>query len=94
LTKISKKGIFNKYKSKIKQAKYIFVYGEVSLMKKIDSILYGIASIFGFVSTMSESNVFNKYPREYETNVEKAIQKSWIKVGLAIEESINEYSKN
>ena len=41
-------------------------------MKKIDSILYGIASIFGFVSTMSESNVFNKYPREYETNVELA----------------------
>ena len=63
-------------------------------MKRIDSIFYGIASIFGFVSTMSESDVFNKYPREYETNVEKAIQNGWIKVGIAIEESTNGYSEN
>ena len=56
-------------------------------MKKINSIISGIASIFSSSNNMT--NVFEKYPSTYEKDTEKSLQKAWLKVGNTLKEAID-----
>ena len=58
-------------------------------MKKINSIISGIASIFLASSNMTD--VFEKYPSTYEKDTEKSLQKAWLKVGNTLKGAIDKY---
>lgn len=59
-------------------------------MKKLNAVIYGIASIFAF-SNDSLANIVQKYPSTYEKNIQKSLQSSWITVGKAIKGAIDKY---
>lgn len=56
----------------------------------INSIISGIASIFSSSNNMTD--VFEKYPSTYEKDIEKSLQKAWLKVGNTLKENIYKYS--
>ena len=58
-------------------------------MKKINSIISGIASIFS--SSNNITDVFEKYPSTYEKDTEESLQKAWLKVGNTLERAIDKY---
>ena len=58
-------------------------------MKKINAIIFGIASIFSSSNNMTD--VFEKYPSIYEKDIEKFLQKAWLKIGNVLKENINKY---
>ena len=58
-------------------------------MKKINSIISGIASIFFASNNMTD--VFEKYPSTYEKDTEKSLHKAWLKVGNTLKEAIDKY---
>ena len=58
-------------------------------MKKINSIISGIASIFSSSNNMTD--VFEKYPSTYEKDTEKSLYKAWLKVGNTLKEAIDKY---
>ena len=58
-------------------------------MKKINSIISGIASIFFASNNMTD--VFEKYPSTYEKDTEKSLQKAWLKVGNTLKGAIDKY---
>lgn len=58
-------------------------------MKKINAIISGIASIF--YSSNNVTDVFEKYPSTYEKDIEKSLQKAWLKVGNTLKEAIDKY---
>ena len=55
----------------------------------INSIISGIASIFSSSNNMTD--VFEKYPSTYEKDIEKSLQKAWLKIGNTLKENINKY---
>ena len=55
----------------------------------INSIISGIASIFSSSNNMTD--VFEKYPSTYEKDIEKSLQKAWLKIGNILKENINKY---
>ncbi|KXA25765.1 hypothetical protein HMPREF3221_00266 [Fusobacterium nucleatum] len=55
----------------------------------INSIISGIASIFSSSTNMTD--VFEKYPSTYEKDIEKSLQKAWLKVGNTLKENIDKY---
>ena len=55
----------------------------------INSIISGIASIFSSSNNMTD--VFEKYPSTYEKDIEKSLQKAWLKVGNTLKENIYKY---
>lgn len=59
-------------------------------MKKIDTFICGIASVFTYSDNVS-ANVLKKYPSSYEKNVEKSLQDSWLTVGEAMRGAIIKY---
>ena len=58
-------------------------------MKKINSIISGIASIFSSSNNMTD--VFEKYPSTYEKDTEKSLHNAWLKVGNTLKEAIDKY---
>lgn len=58
-------------------------------MKKIKTIISGIASIFS--SSNNIADVFEKYPSTYEKNTEESLQKAWLKVGDTLKGAIDKY---
>ena len=58
-------------------------------MKKINAIIFGIASIFS--SSNNTTDVFEKYPSTYEKDTENSLHKAWLKVGNTLKEAINKY---
>ena len=58
-------------------------------MKKINSIISGIASIFS--NSNNVTDVFEKYPSTYEKDIEKSLQKAWLKVGNTLKGAIDKY---
>ena len=58
-------------------------------MKKINSIISGIASIFSSSNNMTD--VFEKYPSTYEKDTEKSLHKAWLKVGNTLKGAIDKY---
>ena len=61
-------------------------------MKKIDAFICGIASIFS-CSSISSTDVFQKFPSTYEKSVEKSLQRSWATVGKTLKGAIDNYGK-
>ena len=55
----------------------------------INSIISGIASIFSSSNNMTD--VFEKYPSTYEKDIEKSLQKAWLKIGNILKENIYKY---
>lgn len=55
----------------------------------INFIISGIASIFSSSNNMTD--VFEKYPSIYEKDIEKFLQKAWLKIGNVLKENINKY---
>ncbi len=62
----------------------------MNVMKKLNAVICGIASIFAF-SNDSFASVVQKYPSTYEKDVQKSSQNSWINVGKAIKGAIDKY---
>ena len=60
-------------------------------MKKINAIISGIASIFSNSNNITD--VFEKYPSTYEKDVERSLQKAWLKVGNTLKGAIDKYGK-
>ena len=58
-------------------------------MKKINAIISGIASIFSNSNNIID--VFEKYPSTYEKDVERSLQKAWLKVGNTLKGAIDKY---
>ena len=58
-------------------------------MIKINSIISGIASIFSNSNNIID--VFEKYPSTYEKDVEKSLQKTWLKVENTLKGAIDKY---
>lgn len=58
-------------------------------MKKINTIVSRIANIFS--SSNNITDVFEKYPSTYEKDIEKSLQKAWLKVGNTLKENIYKY---
>jgi len=58
-------------------------------MKKINAIISGIASIFSNSNNITD--VFEKYPSTYEKDIEKSLQKAWLKVGNTLKGVIDKY---
>ena len=58
-------------------------------MKKINAIISGIASIFSNSNNITD--VFEKYPSTYEKDIEKSLQKAWLKVGNTLKGTIDKY---
>ena len=58
-------------------------------MKKINAIISGIASIFSNSNNITD--VFEKYPSTYEKDVERSLQKAWLKVGNTLKGVIDKY---
>ena len=58
-------------------------------MKKINAIISGIASIFS--NSNNVTDVFEKYPSTYEKDIEKSLQKAWLKVGNTLKGTIDKY---
>jgi hypothetical protein len=58
-------------------------------MKKINAIISGIASIFS--NSNNVTDVFEKYPSTYEKDIEKSLQKAWLKVGNTLKGAIDKY---
>ena len=58
-------------------------------MKKINAIISGIASIFSNSNNITD--VFEKYPSTYEKDVERSLQKAWLKVGNTLNGAIDKY---
>lgn len=59
-------------------------------MKKINAIISRIASIFSNSNNITD--VFEKYPSTYEKDVERSLQKAWLKVGNTLKGAIDKYS--
>ncbi|WP_338953090.1 hypothetical protein [Fusobacterium nucleatum] len=55
----------------------------------INSIISGIVSIFPSSNNMTD--VFEKYPSTYEKDIEKSLQKAWLKIGNVLKENIDKY---
>ena len=55
----------------------------------INSIISGIASIFSNSNNITD--VFEKYPSTYEKDIEKSLQKAWLKVGNTLKGTIDKY---
>ena len=60
-------------------------------MEKINAIISGIASIFS--NSNNVTDVFEKYPSTYEKDIEKSLQKAWLKVGNTLKGTIDKYGK-
>ena len=58
-------------------------------MEKINAIISGIASIFS--NSNNVTDVFEKYPSTYEKDIEKSLQKAWLKVGNTLKGAIDKY---
>jgi len=58
-------------------------------MEKINAIISGIASIFS--NSNNVTDVFEKYPSTYEKDIEKSLQKAWLKVGNTLKGTIDKY---
>lgn len=58
-------------------------------MEKINAIISGIASIFP--NSNNVTDVFEKYPSTYEKDIEKSLQKAWLKVGNTLKGTIDKY---
>ena len=58
-------------------------------MEKINAIISGIASIF--TNSNNVTDVFEKYPSTYEKDIEKSLQKAWLKVGNTLKGAIDKY---
>ena len=58
-------------------------------MKKINSIISGIVSIF--LASNNMTDVFKKYPSTYEKDTEKSLKKAWLKVGNTLKGAIDKY---
>ena len=58
-------------------------------MEKINAIISGIASIFSTSNNVTD--VFEKYPSTYEKDIEKSLQKAWLKVGNTLKGTIDKY---
>ena len=58
-------------------------------MEKINAIISGIASIFS--NSNNVTDVFEKYPSTYEKDIEKSLQKAWLKVGTTLKGTIDKY---
>ncbi|EGN64048.1 hypothetical protein KST01_00980 [Fusobacterium animalis] len=58
-------------------------------MKKINAIISGIASIFSNSNNITD--VFEKYPSTYEKDVERSLQKAWLKTGNTLKVAIDKY---
>jgi len=58
-------------------------------MEKINAIISGIASIFP--NSNNVTDVFEKYPSTYEKDIEKSLQKAWLKVGNTLKGAIDKY---
>ena len=58
-------------------------------MEKINAIISGIASIFSNYNNVTD--VFEKYPSTYEKDIEKSLQKAWLKVGNTLKGTIDKY---
>ena len=58
-------------------------------MKKTNAIISGIASIFSNSNNITD--VFEKYPSTYEKDVERSLQKAWLKVGNTLKGAIDKY---
>ena len=58
-------------------------------MEKINAIISGIASIFSNSNNITD--VFEKYPSTYEKDIEKSLQKAWLKVGNTLKGTIDKY---
>lgn len=56
---------------------------------KINAIISGIASIFS--NSNNVTDVFEKYPSTYEKDIEKSLQKAWLKVGNTLKGTIDKY---
>ena len=62
----------------------------MNVMKKLNAVICGIASIFAF-SNDSFASVVQKYPSTYEKDTEKSLQKAWLKVGNTLKGAIDKY---
>lgn len=58
-------------------------------MEKINAIISGIASIFS--NSNNVTDVFEKYPSTYEKDIEKSLQKVWLKIGNTLKGTIDKY---
>ena len=58
-------------------------------MKKINAIISGIVSIFP--NSNNVTDFFEKYPSTYEKDVERSLQKAWLKVGNTLKGAIDKY---
>ena len=58
-------------------------------MKKINAIISGVASILS--NSNNVTDVFEKYPSTYEKDIEKSLQKAWLKVGNTLKGAIDKY---
>ena len=58
-------------------------------MEKINAIISGIASIFS--NSNNVTDVFEKYPSTCEKDIEKSLQKAWLKVGNTLKGTIDKY---
>ncbi len=58
-------------------------------IEKINAIISGIASIFP--NSNNVTDVFEKYPSTYEKDIEKSLQKAWLKVGNTLKGAIDKY---
>ena len=65
---------------------------EMVTIKKIYVLIFGIASIFS--SSNNVTDVFEKYTSIYEKYTQKSLQKSWLKVGNTLKETIDKYGSD
>ena len=58
-------------------------------MEKINAIISGIVSIFP--NSNNVTDIFEKYPSTYEKDVERSLQKAWLKAGNTLKVAIDKY---
>ena len=58
-------------------------------MEKINAIISGIVSIFP--NSNNVTDFFEIYPSTYEKDVERSLQKAWLKVGNTLKGAIDKY---